>query len=525
MSEHELWNELGNLYFMSGVYNQAINAYQRSIQLDNKFGWPYSNLALVYVQKGEYDKAVNLYQKSIELLVDNKEKSIAWNRLGNVYRHLKYYREAVVAYQQADELDPNSIDIREETSLALHNVVNSSVTHEELIMIATNIKPNDEQEIVTTSDPNEVIPSLSPNKVTASCPDEDSTRDQQDASEKQEAISLEILAGTNIDCELAPSSSSKQDDDVYIPNSDNGGMADWLPIPEADPFDEAESLGIDQNLQGSDMRLNANYLTQDRGDPSCAITIYSPTIGNRIHWKKEYVEQSVKQTEIDVEELPTTTFVVAPEQDEQSINSQTEYGEHKLDDQLLENYTEKIKDTEVEISKYKRVVQINPRNAPAWSALGTLYKSEGLYKDAILAYQQAISIDSSKAFYHHHLALVYAADGRDEDAIITFQKVIELDPNHSLAHATLGGYYRKMGLEELAQKHIGKAMKNIYTSENEYNKACLAAICGNADQAIELLRVALENKQTYVNWIMHDPDLDTIREDARFKQLISDFIR
>jgi hypothetical protein len=66
-------------------------------------------------------------------------------------------------------------------------------------------------------------------------------------------------------------------------------------------------------------------------------------------------------------------------------------------------------------------------------------------------------------------------------------------------------------------------MKNIYDSESEYNRACLEAICGNTDQAIELLRVALENKQTYVDWVLRDPDLDMIREDGRFKQLISDF--
>ena len=82
-----------------------------------------------------------------------------------------------------------------------------------------------------------------------------------------------------------------------------------------------------------------------------------------------------------------------------------------------------------------------------------------------------------------------------------------------------------MGLEELAQKHISKAMKTIFDSENEYNRACLAAICGNADEAFELLRVALRNKQTYVDWILRDPDLDFIRQDPRFRQLISDYTR
>ena len=186
---------------------------------------------------------------------------------------------------------------------------------------------------------------------------------------------------------------------------------------------------------------------------------------------------------------------------------------------------EEMREIEMGIEKFRRVVQLNPRNAHAWDALGTLYKSAGLYKDAILAYQQAISNDSSKSLYYHHLGLVYACEGRDEDAIGAFQQVLEIDPEYSLAHATLGGYYRKMGLEELAQKHIGKAMKNIFDSENEYNRACLEAICGNADQAIALLRVALKNKQTYVDWILRDPDLDFIRQDPRFKQLISDYTR
>ena len=132
-------------------------------------------------------------------------------------------------------------------------------------------------------------------------------------------------------------------------------------------------------------------------------------------------------------------------------------------------------------------------------------------------------LNSTRASYLHHLGLAFAGAGRDEDAIASFQRVIELDPDHYLAHASLGGYYRKLGLEELAQKHIGKAMRNIYDSENEYNRACLDAICGNVDQAIDLLRIALEKKQTYVEWIIHDPDLDFIRDDLRFKQLISNY--
>jgi tetratricopeptide (TPR) repeat protein len=146
-----------------------------------------------------------------------------------------------------------------------------------------------------------------------------------------------------------------------------------------------------------------------------------------------------------------------------------------------------------------------------------------LYKEAILAHKQAISIEPSRASYYHHLGLDFAGAKRDEDAISAFQKVIELDPNHYLAHASLGGYYRKLGLNELAQKHIGKAMRNIYDNESEYNRACLEAISGNAEQAIALLQIALEKRQTYLEWVIHDPDLDFIRDDSRFKELISSY--
>ena len=56
---HELWNEIGNLYFMHGAYEPAINAYLRSIKLENTFGRSYSNLAMAYVQTGNIVKPSN----------------------------------------------------------------------------------------------------------------------------------------------------------------------------------------------------------------------------------------------------------------------------------------------------------------------------------------------------------------------------------------------------------------------------------------------------------------------------------
>jgi tetratricopeptide (TPR) repeat protein len=187
---------------------------------------------------------------------------------------------------------------------------------------------------------------------------------------------------------------------------------------------------------------------------------------------------------------------------------------------LIELSDDELAAIESDIAKFTKVVNINSRNGMAWYTLGNLYKSIGRYKEAIFSYQQAIASDSTKAPYYYHLGLVLAAEKMYDDAINSFLKVIEIDPNYSLAHATLGGHYRKMGMEDLAQYHIKKALGKAFLDENEYNRACLEAICGNTDNAIDLLQVALSNKQTYVEWARRDPDLDFLRGDPRFQALI-----
>jgi tetratricopeptide (TPR) repeat protein len=107
------WNDEGNACFSRGAFNDAINAYNKAIQLDPTFGVPYSNLALTYMNQGHFAEAVLLYKKSIELLHSDTEKAVCWNALGNAHRCLKDYRSAVTAYQKAAQLDAVTAGIRD----------------------------------------------------------------------------------------------------------------------------------------------------------------------------------------------------------------------------------------------------------------------------------------------------------------------------------------------------------------------------------------------------------------------------
>jgi len=115
-----LWNERGNVLMNTGAFNQATQAYNKAIELDADFGWPYGNLAMIAVTNGKYADAVPLYKKSIKLLKTRLEKAMVWNRLGVAYRKMNDYIKAIQAHRKALELNPKNISARQDL-IRIHN--------------------------------------------------------------------------------------------------------------------------------------------------------------------------------------------------------------------------------------------------------------------------------------------------------------------------------------------------------------------------------------------------------------------
>jgi tetratricopeptide (TPR) repeat protein len=64
-------------------------------------------------------EAILLYQRSIELFTSEKDKAVSWNRLGNVYRRINDYENAIAAYQRADDLDPDNTTLSLQSRFSL----------------------------------------------------------------------------------------------------------------------------------------------------------------------------------------------------------------------------------------------------------------------------------------------------------------------------------------------------------------------------------------------------------------------
>jgi tetratricopeptide (TPR) repeat protein len=107
----QIWNELGNIYYNTGAFEEAMHAFEMAIELDPYFGWSYNNLASIYVHQKKFTDAIPLYQKGLQYLDDDKDQALLWNRLGDAYRRLDDRSQAAAAYRKAMQLDPDNVSL------------------------------------------------------------------------------------------------------------------------------------------------------------------------------------------------------------------------------------------------------------------------------------------------------------------------------------------------------------------------------------------------------------------------------
>lgn len=71
LKSYECYNELGISYITSGIYSDAVTAFQKSLELQPNFATGYSNLAQAHLMLGEIDKSESNHKKALELSPNN----------------------------------------------------------------------------------------------------------------------------------------------------------------------------------------------------------------------------------------------------------------------------------------------------------------------------------------------------------------------------------------------------------------------------------------------------------------------
>jgi tetratricopeptide (TPR) repeat protein len=516
MSDLLVWNELGTIYFKIGCFEEACTAFEKAIELAPECGWPYSNLGLTYAHQGKYADAISLYRKSVDLLKSSKDKAISWNRMGDAYRHLNDGNKAMMAYQKAVELDVGELEEAACGAQAVPALEPQGLAADPIDDLEASSSATPSQEAPISEDLAEWLKGLE---------DQVAPAGEQRESQADQDLQAWLEASASEAAQENPS-------ETAAPAGSDVSSHDWVldtnvPIEPQPPYfprlNKVLGEPLDRTLPPVHRRPPCNPDATDHSDlePSDRFKLLvkgALPLVEAAKWNGQALAGSLEVLEqVEPAEDPLRQEVRSSLGclDEAPAPQTSE----KRDEAQAVPTPPHRSELEQAIAAYQNVTENSPANDRAWDALGNSLRADGRYDEAVVAFERAISLAPEKDEYYYHVGLVYAAQQRYDEAITSFQKVLSLNPEDALAHAALAGTYRRLGQEEEAAKHIQIAQP-LMDGEREYNRACFEAICGNKDQAIKLLEFALETKQTPLEWVLADPDLEPIHEDLRFKALV-----
>jgi Flp pilus assembly protein TadD len=122
---------------------------------------------------------------------------------------------------------------------------------------------------------------------------------------------------------------------------------------------------------------------------------------------------------------------------------------------------------------------------------------------------------------HLILGRVYEHTGRLSEALEEFQKAKREESQVPEITASLGLAYGLAGKQVEARKILASLedqSKTGYVSSD--NMALVYIGLGDRDRAFAWLERALAQRSPYLVWLKVDPDLDSIRSDSRFEDLV-----
>ncbi len=200
----------------------------------------------------------------------------------------------------------------------------------------------------------------------------------------------------------------------------------------------------------------------------------------------------------------------------------------------------------------------------AYAALALAYYNKKSLDEANAAGRKAIELDPNNVAGYWIMGRIFHSTDRDREAVDLFKKVVALNPDFYTAYTDLRMCYERLGEKEILEEvlrqslavyprylsqHPDDARARIFyatllaelnrideaktqgrmaleLSPNDtlmlYNGACLYARLGEAKLAIDSLRRALAEGWENYEWMKRDSDLDNIRNDPEFVELIGD---
>jgi tetratricopeptide (TPR) repeat protein len=142
------------------------------------------------------------------------------------------------------------------------------------------------------------------------------------------------------------------------------------------------------------------------------------------------------------------------------------------------------------------------------------------YDEAATQLMSTLDMDQSFALAHYFLGLVLVQQGRHGQAATEFASAQQASGNHPASISGLAVAQALGGAREKARvtlKKLKELTRNRYVTP--YYLAVVHAALGETDRAFSLLKDACDDGSAFLTNMNHDPGLDALREDPRFRRM------
>jgi TolB-like protein/tetratricopeptide (TPR) repeat protein len=176
----------------------------------------------------------------------------------------------------------------------------------------------------------------------------------------------------------------------------------------------------------------------------------------------------------------------------------------------------------------RKAIELDPDDFIAYWTLGRIHFSNGELEESLDLFRRVIEIKPGFYAAYADLAQTCEGLGRKAEADVASEQLLALLPNYLLQNPddSRARMYYAITLAERGRKDeaIREGAAALELSPGDpmmlYNCACLYARLGETERAVDTLRQAMSGGYENFGWMKHDPDLDSLRGDPGFIELM-----
>ncbi|HEX3320076.1 MAG TPA: winged helix-turn-helix domain-containing protein [Terriglobales bacterium] len=172
------------------------------------------------------------------------------------------------------------------------------------------------------------------------------------------------------------------------------------------------------------------------------------------------------------------------------------------------------------IEEATRAQDLDPLAAHLSITLGHLFYDARQFDRAIAQFRRAIELDPQLQFLHLNIGWAYARNGMHRQAVREWKAYWDRSPKLS---RIVNKAYERSGyqgyLRSLLQENFAHAFSPLRFSS--YQRAVILTELGDKNRAFDALATAIQEHDDDLDELQVDSDLDALRADVRFPELVS----